>query len=72
MTTNNPYKISFEQAESAKDLVGKTLCGNGNEIKVLEWVGQNYKLQMPDGSIRETPVVWALQNVRLNKITVKE
>jgi hypothetical protein len=71
MTTNNPYEISFEQAESIKDLVGKTLCGNGNEIKILEWAGQNYKLQMPNGDIKETPCVWVLQNVRLGKITVK-
>jgi hypothetical protein len=69
---NNPYEIPFESAESAKNLVGKTLVGNGNEIKVLEWVGQNYKLQMPNGEIKETPVMWVLQNVNQNKITVKE
>jgi hypothetical protein len=71
MTTNNPYEIPFENAEAAKSLVGKTLTGNGNEIKVLEWVGQNYKLQMPNGDIKETPVMWVLQNVSQNKITVK-
>jgi hypothetical protein len=71
MEQKTGYEISFEQAESAKGLVGKTLCGNGNEIKVLEWIGQNYKLQMPDGSIRETPVVWALTNIQQGRITVK-
>ncbi len=71
MNEQTGYEISFEKAESAKELIGKTLCGNGNEIKVLEWIGQNYKLQMPDGSIRETPVVWVLQNIAQGKITVK-
>jgi hypothetical protein len=71
MTTNNPYEIKFENANEAKALVGKTLVGTKAEIKILEWVGQNYKLQMPDGSIKESPVMWVLQNIAQKKISVK-
>ena len=71
MEKTTGYEISFDQAESAKTLIGKTLCGSGNEIKVLEWVGQIYNCQMPDGSIKQTPVVNVLRAIRLGKITVK-
>ena len=65
------YEIPFEKATAAKNLVGKTLAGNGNEIKILDWVGQNYKLQMPNGDIKETPVMWVLQSITKNKINIK-
>jgi len=69
---NQDYEIPAEMAESAKRLVGKSITGNGKSIKIVEWVGQNYKMQMPDGSIKETPVMWVLQNVRQNKIKVED
>jgi len=71
MSANNPYEIKFEQGNAAMELVGKTLVGPKAEIKILEWVGQNYKLQMPDGTIAESPVVWVLQNIAQKKISVK-
>lgn len=71
MSTNDPYAIPFEKANEVKALIGKTLVGPKAEIKILEWVGQNYRLEMPDGTIKESPAMWVLQNINQKKISVK-
>lgn len=43
-SSDNPYEIKFDQAESVKSLVGKTIrsktANNNNQIKIVKWVGR--------------------------------
>ncbi len=67
--TNNPdpYAIPFECAETAKDLVGKTLTSkdpnNKNTIEIAKWIGQNYVLCINGNDYNATPVMWVISNI---------
>jgi len=71
MSTNNPYEIKIEQAESAKNLVGKTLMiADGRKIQVLRWEGQNYIMGI-DGKEGSYPVVVILDKIAKNIFKVQ-
>jgi hypothetical protein len=66
------YAIQFEQAESAKSLVGKELRSrkveNKNVIEIVDWVGQNYVICTNGQSFDSVPVVYLLS--KLNNFVV--
>lgn len=65
--TNDPYAISIKMAESAKSLVGKKLRSrdpkNTNTITIIQWIGQNYVVQVNGDGYKVTPVMWVLGNL---------
>ena len=59
-------EIKFEQAESAKKLVGKTmLLPDGRKVEVIRWEGQNYILRIGDKEATY-PVATILDQVAKN------
>jgi len=73
MAGDDPYAIPFENAESARSLIGKTLRSrdpkNINALEIVKWIGQNYVLRVNGvDDYKVTPVMWVLQN--LNKFQI--
>lgn len=65
---NNPnaYEIPFEQANSAKSLVGNTYkAPNGHTISVEQWIGQNYLVRIDADNYDAMPVVYLLSKINL-------
>ena len=66
------YAIQFEQAESAKSLIGKKLMSlkaeNKNYLEVVEWIGQNYVLRTNGADYSVAPVVYILSKTQNMKV----
>jgi hypothetical protein len=56
----NAYEISIELAETAKNLVGKTLSKDGKSMKIEKWVNQNYVVSA-NGIYMISPVMYTIQ-----------
>jgi len=62
---------TFEQAESAKNLVGKILVsfdGSGQPLKIAAWIAGNYEIELQDGRKVSMPVDYILQNVGTGRL----
>lgn len=67
---NNQYEIKFDQAEAAKELVGKTLIAKGGKLVLVEkWEGQNYTVKVGDKKAGY-PVVVILDQIRRGLMSI--
>jgi arabinogalactan endo-1,4-beta-galactosidase len=69
----NAYEIKFEQAESIKDLVGKTLVTkDGRELNIARWEGQNLIVSDPaTGKEGAYPAVFILDQIARGNFSTK-